>query len=104
MLKMQKVPGIGPVLSTRLFMWRDSIAMTFVPTQTMPASEKNRVATRFAPVLLPLAQTVQRAIQDLEAIIRSHRSSEDELCRTIGKAVQEAANAQAHLEALANLP
>jgi DNA-binding helix-hairpin-helix protein with protein kinase domain len=102
-LKSQKVPGIGPVLSNRLFVWRASLEATFVPKQALPESERSRIAIRFAPVLLPLGQTVQTAIGDLEGIIGSHRTREREMLKAIDVAVQNAAIAEAHLDALKNL-
>jgi DNA-binding helix-hairpin-helix protein with protein kinase domain len=100
MLSNQKVPGIGPVLSGRLFAWRDSLASSFVPKQALPESEKNRIASRYAPVLRPLGQSIQEAIQDLEAIVRSHRAREGDLLKAIGAAVQDAAIAEAHVSAM----
>ena len=73
MLKTQKVPGIGPVLSGRLFEWRERIERSFIPKQALPESERSRIASRFAPELLPLGQAIQTAIRDLEGITASHR-------------------------------
>ncbi len=103
MLKTQKVPGIGPVLSNRLFDWREMVERSFVPQKMLPESERSRIANRYAPVFLPLGQTVQTAIRDLEAIISSHRTRERELVKSIEKAVQDVAIAEAHLEALNKL-
>ena len=100
MLKSQKVPGIGPVISNRLLDWRDDLIKTFVPSQKLPESEKNRVASRYAPVMLPLGQAIQGAIQDLEGITTTHRSREAELVRSIATAVQASAVAQAHVDAM----
>jgi len=58
------------------FEWRDKLTLSFRPQQGLPESEKRRVATRYAPVLLPLVQSVQTAINDLESIATSHRASE----------------------------
>ena len=104
MLKRQKVPGIGPVLSGRLFEWRERIERSFIPKQALPESERSRIASRFAPELLPLRQTIQTAIRDLEGITASHRACEREVVKTIEAAVQNAAVAEAHLGALNILP
>ncbi len=103
MLKTQKVPGIGPVLSGRLFEWRERIERTFVPKQALPESVRSRIASRYAPVFLPLRQTIQTAIRDLEGIDASHRTRERELIEAIEAAVQNAAIAEAHLDALNKL-
>ena len=100
MLNSQKVPGIGPVLSDRLFAWRDSLASSFVPKQTLPEMEKNRIAGRYAPVLLPLGQSIQAAIDELEVIVGSHRAREADLITAIGAAVQSAAIAETHVSAM----
>jgi hypothetical protein len=104
MLKTQKVPGIGPVLSGRLFEWRERIERSFIPKQALPESERSRIASRFAPELLPLGQAIQTAIRDLEGITASHRAREREVVKTIEAAVQNAAVAEAHLGALNILP
>ncbi len=103
LLKSRKVPGIGPVLSRRLFDWRGQIERTFVPQQGLPESERSRIARRYAPVFLPLGQTVQAALRDLEVITSSHRARERELVKLIEAAAQNVAVAQAHLEALNKL-
>ena len=100
MLNNQKVPGIGPVLSARLFEWRDKLASSFVPMQGLPESEKNRVASRYAPVLLPLGQSIQGAINELETIATSHHAREAELVKAIGAAIQNVAIAEVHLRAM----
>jgi DNA-binding helix-hairpin-helix protein with protein kinase domain len=104
MLRNQKVPGIGPVLTKRLFDWREGLATSFVPKQTLPESERSRIASRYAPVLQPLGQSLQAAIRDLEGIIGSHRTRERELLKAIGAIVENAAVADEHLKALNNLP
>ena len=100
MLSNQKVPGIGPVLSSRLFAWRGSLASSFVPKQALPESEKNRIASRYAPVLLPLGQSIQGTIHELDVIVGSHRARESDLLKAIGAAVQNVAIAQAHVSAM----
>jgi DNA-binding helix-hairpin-helix protein with protein kinase domain len=95
-LNYQKVPGIGPVLSKRLFDWRDKLASSFRPQQGLPDSQKRRIATRYAPVLLPLAQAIQAAISDLEAIAAAHRAREAERVKAIAAAVQDLAVAEAY--------
>jgi hypothetical protein len=100
MLKTQKVPGIGPVLSGRLFEWRGSIERKFIPKQALPESERGRIASRYAPVFLPLGQTIQAAIRDLDAIAASHRARELEWVKAVEAAIQKAAVAEAHLDAL----
>lgn len=95
-----KVPGIGPVLSKRLFDWRDSLAASFRPQQTLPDSEKNRIASRYAPVMLPLGQSIQGAINDLDMIAMSHRTREAEVIKAITAAVQNLAIAEAHVRAM----
>jgi hypothetical protein len=103
MLKTQKVPGIGPVLSGRLFEWREKVERTFIPKQALPESERSRIASRYAPVFLPLGQTIRTAVRDLEGIAASHRARERELVKAIEAAVQNAAVAEAHLDALNKL-
>jgi DNA-binding helix-hairpin-helix protein with protein kinase domain len=102
-LKTQKVPGIGPVLTNRLFEWRASLEATFVPKQALPESERSRIANRFTPVLLPLGETVRTAIRNLEGIAGSHWAREGGLLKAIEAAVQNAAIAEAHLKALNKL-
>jgi DNA-binding helix-hairpin-helix protein with protein kinase domain len=100
LLNNQKVPGIGPVLSKRLFDWRNRLTASFRPKQTLPASEKNRIASRYAPVMLPLGQSIQGAINDLDAITMSHRTHEAERIKAIAAAVQNLAIAEAHVRAM----
>jgi DNA-binding helix-hairpin-helix protein with protein kinase domain len=104
MLKKQKVPGIGPVMSQRLFEWRARVETKFVLKQALPDSERSRIASRFAPVLLPLGETVRTAIRDLGGVTESHQTREHELLKAIEVAVQDTAIAEAHLKALNNLP
>lgn len=100
MLKHQKVPGIGSVLSKRLFDWRDKLESSFHPRQGLPESERRRVATRYAPVLLPLRQALQSAINDLGTFAASHRANEAERIRAIAAAVQDLAVAEAYVRAM----
>jgi hypothetical protein len=100
LLNNQKVPGIGPVLSQRLLDWRDSLAASFRPKSTLPDSEKNRIASRFAPVMLPLGQSIQAAINDLDTIAMSHRAREADLLKALGVAVQNVAIAEAYVRAM----
>jgi hypothetical protein len=99
-LNNQKVPGIGPVLSKRLFDWRDKLASSFRARQGLPESEKSRIAMRYAPVLRPLSQAIQTAINDLEAIAASHRAREAEQVKAIAEAVQDLAVAEAYVLAM----
>lgn len=100
MLTDQKVPGIGPVLSKRLFDWRDKLASSFRPRKGLPESERRRIATRYAPVLLPLRQALQSAINDLETIAASHRVSEAKRIKAIAAAVQDLTVAEAYVRAM----
>ncbi|MDB5352855.1 MAG: Protein kinase protein [Planctomycetota bacterium] len=100
MLRTQKVPGIGPVLSSRLLQWRMGLLMSFVPKQTLPESEKNRIASRYAPVLLPLGQSIQGAINELDVIAATHQAREAERVKAIATAVQNVAIAEAHVKAM----
>jgi DNA-binding helix-hairpin-helix protein with protein kinase domain len=97
MLNDQKVPGIGPVLRNRLLDWRNKLASSFRPKQGLPESERKRVAARYAPVLLPLRQALQSAIDDLETIAASHRAREAEQIKAIAAAVQDLAVASAYV-------
>src|SRR5262249_3032898 len=99
-LRNQKVPGIGPVLSKRLFDWRGSLTPSVPAHATLPDSVKNRIAGRYAPVMLPLGQSIQEAINDLDTIAMSHRSRESELLKVIAAAVQSLAVAEAHIRAM----
>lgn len=100
MLNYQKVPGIGQVLSKRLFDWRDKLESSFRPQQGLPESERRRIAARYAPVLLPLGQALQSAINDLEAIAAAHRATEAERIKAIAAAVQDLAIAEAYVRAM----
>ncbi|WP_437187811.1 hypothetical protein SH668x_001222 [Planctomicrobium sp. SH668] len=100
MLNYQKVPGIGPVLSRRLFDWRDRLASSFRSQQGLPESERRRVASRYAPVLLPLGEALQSAINDLEGIAASHLASEAQRIKAIAAAVQELAVAETYVRAM----
>ncbi|MBA4016470.1 MAG: hypothetical protein C0483_04720 [Pirellula sp.] len=100
MLNQQKVPGIGSVLSKRLIDWGDKLASSFRPKQGLPESEKRRVASRYAPVLLPLRQALQSAIDDLETIAASHRAREAEQIKAIAAAVQDLAVADAYVRSM----
>lgn len=99
-LQYQKVPGIGPVLSKRLFDWRDRLTRSFRPKQGLSESEKNRVAARYAPVLSPLAQSIEMAISELEAIAASQHYQDAERIKSITAAVQELAVAEAYVSAM----
>jgi hypothetical protein len=96
----QKVPGIGPVLRQRLTDWRDKLASAFRPQHGLPESEKSRVATRYAPVLLPLGQSLQTAIAALEVITTSHRAAEAERVKSIATIAQELAVAEAYVRTM----
>jgi hypothetical protein len=100
LLNAQKVPVIGPVLSKRLFDWRDSLMASFRPQQALPESEKNRIASRYAPVMLPLGQSIQGAINDLDTIGVGHRTHQAEMIKVIAAAVQNLAIAEAHVSAI----
>jgi hypothetical protein len=95
-----KVPGIGPVLSQRLFDWRDNLRRKFRPKHGLPESERQRVANRFAPALLPLTQLLQETLNELEAIVKSHRAAEAQRLEAIATAVQEHAVAEAYVNAM----
>jgi len=100
MLNHHKVPGIGSVLKKRLFDWRDKLVLSFRPKQGLPESERRRVATRYAPALLPLREALQSAIKDLEGIAASHRASEDERIKAVAATVQDLAVAEAYVQAM----
>jgi hypothetical protein len=100
LLNNQKVPGIGPVLSKRLFDWRNSLTASFRPQKTLPDSEKNRIASRYAPVMLSLGQSIQGAINDLDTIAMSHRTREAEIIKAIDAAVQNLAIAEVRVRAM----
>ena len=95
-----KVQGIGPVLSKRLYDWRDKVMRSFRPQNALPASERNRIASRYAPVMLPLGQSSQAAINDLDRIAISHRAREAEIIKALVVAVQSLAIAEAHVRAM----
>jgi hypothetical protein len=82
-LNNQKVPGIGPVYSRRLLDWKESLEKSFRPQPFLPESEKNRIASRYTPILLPLGQSIECAIDDLSAIIKDYGSQEDDMVREI---------------------
>lgn len=103
MLKTTKVPNIGPVLRDRLLDWKDTVAAKFVPKQSLPESERNRIASRYAPVFLPLIQSVEAAIRDIEGFAASERSRDRERVKAIEAAVQKAASVTADLDALNRL-
>jgi hypothetical protein len=102
-LKTTKVPSIGPVLRDRLLDWKNTVASKFVLKQALPESERNRIATRYAPVFLPLIQSVEAAIRDIEGFVASERDRDRERVKAIGVAVQIAANVTADLDALNRL-
>ncbi|WP_254510766.1 helix-hairpin-helix domain-containing protein [Anatilimnocola floriformis] len=99
-LKDLKVPKIGKVLSQRLFEWRDKLASTFRPQQGLPESERKRVGSRYAPLLLPLTQALQSAIEDLNVIEASHRAAEAKRMEAIAAAVQDLAVAEATVKVM----
>jgi hypothetical protein len=100
MLNYQKVPGIGPVLSKRLFDWRGKLESSFRPREGLPESERRRVTARYAPILLSLTQALQSAINDLETIATSHRGSEAKRIKAIAASVQDLVVAEAHVRAM----
>jgi DNA-binding helix-hairpin-helix protein with protein kinase domain len=100
LLNNQKVPGIGPVLSKRLLDWRNRLAASFRPQQALPDSEKKRIANRYAPVMLPLGQSIQGAINDLDTIAMSHHTREAGMIKVIAAAVQNLAIAEAQVRAM----
>ena len=100
LLNNQKVPGIGPVLTGRLFEWRLSLEASFRPQKGLPDSVKSRIAARYAPVMRPLGQSIQEVISDLTAIVRLHDAREAELTRDIAAAVQNLATAEAYTKIL----
>lgn len=96
----QKVPGIGPVLSKRLFDWREGLERTFVPKQGLPEKERSRVAARYAPVLMPLGEKIQATIREMEGAVGAHRTKERGTLASIAGMVEKGAAAQAQLKAL----
>ena len=100
LLENQKVPGIGPVLGGRLTLWRDTLAVGFRPKQGIAEVERTRIASRFAPVLLPVGQTLAAALKELEGLIGTHRHREREILQFIGASAQRAATAEATVQAL----
>jgi hypothetical protein len=66
----------------------------------LPESERRRIATRFAPVLLPLSEALQSAINELETIAAAHRDSEAARIKTLAAAVQDLAVAEANVRAM----
>ncbi len=103
MLNTTKVPNIGPVLRDRLLDWKNTVASKFVLKQALPESERNRIASRYAPVFLPLIQSVEAATRDIESFAASERHRDLERVKSIGVVVQMAANAKADLDALNRL-
>lgn len=99
-LRHQKVPGIGPVLSSRLFEWHAKLASSFKPQHSLPESERSRIAMRYSPVLLPVVQTLESEIRDIDEIITSHRHYEVRQLNAIASAVQDFAVASAYVAAL----
>lgn len=99
-LRRQKVPGIGPTLSQRLFDWRDNLTRRFRSKQGLPESERQRIASRFAPALLPLTEVLQATLKELETIQESHRAAEATRLAAIAQAVQDLTVAEAHVEAM----
>ena len=87
-LKNQKVPGIGPVLTTRLFEWRQTLESGFSPRPGLPEVEKSRIASRYAPLLLPVGQTLDAAHREMEGVISSHQTREKDLIKAIAAAAQ----------------
>jgi hypothetical protein len=73
---------------------------SFRPQQALPESEKNRIASRYAPVMLPLGQAIQAAINDLDTIAMSDRAREAEMMKAIAAAVQNFAIAEAYANAM----
>mgnify|MGYP001044191003 CR=1 FL=1 len=99
-LESQKVPGVGPVLSGRLFAWREELVRSFVPTQILPEQVRSRIASRYAPVLIPIGERIQKYVRTLESSINLHHASERRTVATIARTVEKAAAAEAHLKAL----
>ena len=95
-----KLPGIGFILSNRLLDWRNKLASSFRPKQGLAESEKNRIAARYASVLMPLEQAIQTAINDLEGIAVAHRNHEADLVKAIEVAVQDLAKAKAYVRVM----
>ena len=102
-LKTTKVPNIGPVLRDRLLDWKNSVASKFVLKQALPESERNRIASRYSPVFLPLIQSVEGAMRDIEGFAATERIRDRERVKSIGVVVQKAANVTADLDALNRL-
>jgi DNA-binding helix-hairpin-helix protein with protein kinase domain len=102
-LRTTKVPNIGPVLRDRLLDWKNSVASKFVLKLALPESERNRIASRYAPVFLPLIQSVEVAIRDIEGFAASERARDRERVKAIGVVVQMATNVAADLDALNRL-
>jgi DNA-binding helix-hairpin-helix protein with protein kinase domain len=100
MLKNKKIPGIGPVLSRRLFDWRDKVASSFRPKQGLPESETLRIASRYAPTLLPVVQDFETAMSDLERIAIEYRSYESNQVRAIADALERLSVANAFVQAM----
>ena len=98
-----KVPGIGPTLSGRLFDWRDNLTRRFRSKQGLPESERQRIATRYAPALLPLTHVLQATLKELETIQESLRAAEVTRLAAIARSVQDVAVAEAHVAAMEDI-
>ena len=100
MLLYKKVPGIGPVLSQRLFDWLDWLKSSLRPQLGLPESEKSRIAKRHAPVIRPLVQSIKSAISELETIEDYHRTNDAKRISEIVVTVQELAITEAYVQAM----
>ena len=94
------MPNIGPVLRERLLDWKNTVASKFVLKQALPESERNRIASRYAPIFLPLIQSVETAMRDIEGFAATERIRDRERVKSIRVVVQRAANVTADLDAL----
>ncbi|MBV8558959.1 MAG: hypothetical protein JO116_25755 [Planctomycetaceae bacterium] len=79
LLEGTKVPGIGPVLTKRLFDWRESLAQSFKPKPGVPDAERAVVDSRYRPRLGQLEVVLSDGPVRLKEIVNQYDSRRSSL-------------------------
>ncbi|MGO8899373.1 MAG: hypothetical protein ACLQU5_13670 [Isosphaeraceae bacterium] len=103
MLKGIKVPGIGPVLTNRLFDWRESLARSFKPKPGVPDAERAVVDSRYRPRLGQLEVVLSDGSVRLKEIVNQYDSRRSTLTIQIQTVVYQLAQAESDVKVMDRL-
>ena len=98
-----KVPGIGPVLTKRLFDWRDSLARSFKPKPGVPTAERTVVDQRHLLRLRQLEAVLSNGPVQLTEIVNQYDSRRSVVLSQIQTVVNQLAQSKSDVEVMDRL-